>query len=1160
MKFRKYTLALLFSLLLVSCIPSPPTEPAEPTATPSPESSPAGGALISELLLSTPENNNREFIELYNAGGEELDLKGWSLWYRLAEGQEEKLVYTWGERSLLPSQGHYLLAIAGEEFDMLADAVYEQPLFDGKGGLLLRDSEDEVVDVVGWGDAPASYVESQPAPAPAAGSTLERLPGGEAGNGQDTDINQNDFVVRAVPAPQNSGSPLTPLPTARLELDISLPSEVEPGDSLSYRFQLNNLTGEALSELRAVLPLPSGYEISNLPTAITAEGESLIWRVDALAANEQLSAEVVLQAPWTYAISLLSGSYAEAGNWGGRAYGPLQQITISGGTIPIATARQLEGEIVTVEGVATMYTGGFYAGSTGTKFYLEDESGGIQVYCPGGQGVVSVDVGQRVRVTGEIELYRNAVEIIPADYSTDLQLLAEEPVALDPPTVEMAALSEENGWLGRLAAVEGIITRLEEYSYSYEVDLLAAEGQELLVYVEKDTGINLEPLEVGKRYRVKGINELYLDQWQLKPRVQTDFARLYPPELLLELEARNSVLPGEFITYTLTAFNHTAEPLHNLFLAISLPPQGVVVEDLGQSGVLEGAEVSWQLDELAQQGGSASVSCVVRVQAGAEGPIISAGALATASDWPETVVTPARKTFVGSGVPIWAIQGTGMSSPYVREVASTEGVVTAVFPELGGFWLQSITADEDPATSEGLFVLTEELTLPMTVGDQVVVRGKVREKSGQTLLQVTAAADFTLQGQGQTLPAALELDPPEDHAAAQLYYEAREGMLVQVTEPAIAVAPTTKYGEYVLVRAEHEVERVMRGDPLGRLIFVDDGSEVTHLDQSTLSYTVQSGDRVSALYGPLAYTYEQYKIEPVTAPLVSSAAVPLPTLEPVSADQFSIATFNAENFFDIRDPHPSDPPKLSAGEYRSRLTKAANAILAMGAPTVIGLQEIENLAVLEDIAAEELLAEYEYQAFLIEGTDSRGIDNGYLVRGDLAKVEGISAHPAPEGLTSRPPLLITVTVQLESSVQTIYLLNNHFTSMSAGEEATEPRRNAQAAWNVTLVERLRRENPTAKVAVLGDLNSFYTAQPLDTLRAAGLRHIYEYLPTERPYSYIYQGESETLDHILVTPSLYEQLVRVEVAHINADYPLPAQGDTSARRSSDHDPVVAVFGD
>jgi predicted extracellular nuclease len=342
------------------------------------------------------------------------------------------------------------------------------------------------------------------------------------------------------------------------------------------------------------------------------------------------------------------------------------------------------------------------------------------------------------------------------------------------------------------------------------------------------------------------------------------------------------------------------------------------------------------------------------------------------------------------------------------------------------------------------------------------------------------------------------------------------------------------------------------------LIFLDDGGAATHDDLSSLAFPLKSGDRLDQAIGPLAYTYENYKIEPIELPKISPVDRPLPTLEPAGPNQFSIATFNVENLFDTREPHPSDPPRPSRSEYELDLAKMVDSIIAMGAPEIVGLQEVENIGILEDLAGQAALAGFDYQPFLVEGTDSRGIDNAYLVRGDRVTVEGATAYPAPDGLTSRPPLVLTATVHLEDGDRTVYVLNNHFTSMSAGEKPTEPRRKAQAAWNVTLVERIMAGDPDAHVVVLGDLNSFYDSPPLNLLLDAGLRHVYEFVEPERPYTYIYQGESETLDHILVTPSLYELLEEVTSLHLNADYPPPIPGDPSARRTSDHDPLVVVF--
>ncbi|MCA9989249.1 MAG: hypothetical protein KDE59_33315, partial [Anaerolineales bacterium] len=162
-------------------------------------------------------------------------------------------------------------------------------------------------------------------------------------------------------------------------------------------------------------------------------------------------------------------------------------------------------------------------------------------------------------------------------------------------------------------------------------------------------------------------------------------------------------------------------------------------------------------------------------------------------------------------------------------------------------------------------------------------------------------------------------------------------------------------------------------------------------------------------------------------------------------------------------------------------------------------------------------------------------------------------------VTSRPPLVLELQVTLNGNSLKLFVINNHFSSLAGGEEATEPRRTAQAAWNVSLLQEIQSREPEAMVAIMGDLNSYYDSLPLDTLREAGLVHVFEgNVDEDRLYSYIYLGESETLDHILVTPGLLALMDDVEAVHINADFPVPISGDPSAQRSSDHDPIVAIF--
>jgi len=135
---------------------------------------------------------------------------------------------------------------------------------------------------------------------------------------------------------------------------------------------------------------------------------------------------------------------------------------------------------------------------------------------------------------------------------------------------------------------------------------------------------------------------------------------------------------------------------------------------------------------------------------------------------------------------------------------------------------------------------------------------------------------------------------------------------------------------------------------------------------------------------------------------------------------------------------------------------------------------------------------------------------------------------------------------------------NPFLSMSGGEQATEPRRIAQAAWNGDLVQQIIADDPEAFVIVMGDLNSYYESPPIETLRSAGLVHAFDSLTPDERYTYIYQGVAQVLDHIMVNDQFESNIASVDILHVNADYPLQPPGDTSVLHKSDHDPVVVTF--
>jgi hypothetical protein len=1183
MSFRIRTFLLLSAfLILAACTsrqeftPTPVEEYlVDPIPTESPPPIPSEPALlISEIMAGVDGNNNYEFIELYNSGTDApIDLKGWALWLKLADGQKESLVYRWSDHALVPPQGHYLLVREGQDVGTTADKTFETPITPQKGSLQLRQTDGEVKDSITWGGGASDYAEGTPAEPMENNLTLERKPGGDEGNGLDTDDNAADFTL-SDPNPQGVGSPRTPGVEAGLSISVEAPKTVNPGSQFEYAISVTNDADHSVKNITAQFPIPLELEVVQIPTEaeisdvaqfwgleyIGETNQVIIWTIGSLEPGDTASTTFTVLTPWTYVEAVTANYSVQTEDIPSPTFGSPVRVSVEGGSVPIGALKELVGKDLAIEGTATMYTGGYYAGTGNVKFYLEDETGGVQVWVPEGEGSVNVAIGSQVRVFAGLELYRGALELIVNDVA-DVEILAgpADNPAWQPVGVSVGDAANNPDLAGKLVQVEGIVGRNEEFSYSYEIDIIDDTGQVVTLYVDKLTNINVEAIETGQSYRATGVLEILDTIQQIYPRIQEDLNRVYPPVLAIELDAPNTVHSGEELKISLTAYNYTPDPLTDLVIKATLPKLGGV-KFLSAS---EGFEVSnshiiWNLPELA---GGASATVSYKVQVATEDEfLIFENYTATAKEWFEPAGGDKYLVFLGETVPIWAIQGVGDRSAYTLKPVKTAGVVIGVFPELGGFWIQETETDNDPITSSGIFINTGELETSVAPGNYIEVNGIVRETFQQTQVQISETDDVVTLEKGGPLPPAVELDPPPNEADAITYFESFEGMLVQVSGPGVAVGSTSHYGEYVLVLSDHGVDRLWQGDSdrNGLAIMVDDGSSAVHEDSSGLPYVINTGDQVYNLIGPLAYTFGRFKVEPVVLPQVIAAETKLPSLELTGSDSFSIMTWNVENLFDYLDPHPSSPERPGLSAYKVSIAKVANTILAAGAPTIVGMQEVENIDILEDIAEHEILSGFAYQPFLIEGSDSRYIDNGYLVRGDVARVVNVEQLVAPEGLTSRPPLQIEVEVQMDAGTARVFVLNNHFTSMSGGVSATEPRRNAQAAWNVSVMESILKENPDALIAVIGDLNSFYDSTPIDTLRSAGLNHVFEIDPDGKWYSYIFEGGSQTLDHILVTVDLFDLLRRVDVLHVNADFAPPMVGDESPQRKSDHDPVIATF--
>ena len=83
----------------------------------------------------------------------------------------------------------------------------------------------------------------------------------------------------------------------------------------------------------------------------------------------------------------------------------------------------------------------------------------------------------------------------------------------------------------------------------------------------------------------------------------------------------------------------------------------------------------------------------------------------------------------------------------------------------------------------------------------------------------------------------------------------------------------------------------------------------------------------------------------------------------------------------------------------------------------------------------------------------------------------------------------------------------------------------------------------------GDFNEFPFGESLQVLESAGLSNLMETLPAGERYTYVFEGNAQAIDHLLVSPALGERLVPdgFDIVHVNAEY---------REQASDHDPQVA----
>lgn len=162
----------------------------------------ANHVIISEIQTGSVNDASQEFVELYNPTNSPVALDAWTMEYASSAGT------TWTKKATLagsiPAHGFYLMTTSGY---LSSDASMSSGLASTGGHVRIKNGSGGIVDLVGWGTA--THAEGSPVAAPTGGGSIERTPGRlspQAGNGEDSDNNANDFVVREVSEPQKAST------------------------------------------------------------------------------------------------------------------------------------------------------------------------------------------------------------------------------------------------------------------------------------------------------------------------------------------------------------------------------------------------------------------------------------------------------------------------------------------------------------------------------------------------------------------------------------------------------------------------------------------------------------------------------------------------------------------------------------------------------------------------------------------------------------------------------------------------------------------------------------------------------------------------------------------------------------------------------------------
>ena len=263
----------------------------------------------------------------------------------------------------------------------------------------------------------------------------------------------------------------------------------------------------------------------------------------------------------------------------------------------------------------------------------------------------------------------------------------------------------------------------------------------------------------------------------------------------------------------------------------------------------------------------------------------------------------------------------------------------------------------------------------------------------------------------------------------------------------------------------------------------------------------------------------------------------------------TVAFYNLENLFDtINDTTKNDEasPIMEmntdiAEVYKKKVHNMARVIADIGAddaknsPAIIGISEVENRDVIEDVVNDPLLLSKDYGIVHYDSPDRRGIDVALLYQKSLFTPINTSSHElviyydnTEDRVYTRDQLLVSGKLDGEM----IHIIVNHWPSRSGGEARSRPKRVAAAKLSKKIIDSLQTIDPYSKIILMGDFNDNPTnaslkdvldaKRKIEDLELKGLYNPMEDFFKNGLGSNAYRDSWSLFDQILVTKPFLEK--------------------------------------